>query len=64
MLEGAGEVSLKRFLANISYTIGLTNMTAMKYLNELEALGFIEVDEIGDLVKETVTEEAEEVVEE
>ena len=56
MLRGAGDVGLERFLANISYQIGLTNKTAMKYMKELEALGFIEVDEENGVVREVVKE--------
>lgn len=56
MLRGGGDVSLERFLAAVSYQIGLTDRTAMKYLKKLEILGFIEVDESLGIVREVVKE--------
>ena len=56
MLQGAGDLSLKRFLAGCSYTIGLSERTAMKYLKDLELLDLVEVDEANDLVREVVKE--------
>ena len=56
MLCGAGDISLSRFLAACSYTIGLSDRTTLKYLRDLEALDLIEVDEDNDVVREVVKE--------
>jgi hypothetical protein len=52
MMIGAGDVSLKRFLALCSYNMGLTRRTAMTYLQDLVDLGFIEVTESIDNIHE------------
>jgi len=56
MLKDGGDVSLERFLATVSYQIGLTDRTAMTYLKKLETLGFIEIDESLGIVREVVKE--------
>lgn len=56
MLRGGGDVPLERFLATVSYQIGLTDKTAMQYLKKLETLGFIELDVDNDIVREVVKE--------
>ncbi|TSA39935.1 hypothetical protein D4R30_00415 [archaeon] len=56
MLKGAGDVSLKRFLATCSYTMGLTRPTAMTYLQDLVDLDLIEIDEAVDLVRAVKTD--------
>ena len=56
MLQGAGDLSLARFLAACSYTIGLSERTARKYLKDLELLDLVEVDEAADVVREVVKE--------
>ncbi|GAI38865.1 unnamed protein product [marine sediment metagenome] len=52
MLKGAGELDLVRFLAIISYQMGLSHRTTMKYLRDLEELDFIVVDEIAGIIRE------------
>ena len=52
MVRGAGDVSLKRFLALCSYNMGLTRKTSMTYLQDLVDLGFVEMDEALDLLRE------------
>lgn len=54
MLKGAGDVSLKRFLASCSYQMGLTRKTSMSYLQDLVDLDLIEFDESTDVVREVV----------
>ena len=54
MLQGAGDVSLKRFMAICSYNIGLNEETTMRYLRNLADLDLVEVDETADVVREVV----------
>lgn len=56
MLNGVAEVSLSRFLATCSYQMGLSKETARQYLKDLVDLGFIEIDEAGDRIREVVKE--------
>ena len=55
-IQGAGDLSLKRFLAACSYDMGLTRKTAMSYLQDLVDLDFIEVNENIDLLREVKPE--------
>lgn len=57
MLRGAGDVPLSRFLATCSYQLGLTRQTARRYLQDLEDLDFVEVDEVSNIVREVKPEE-------
>ncbi|GAI35006.1 unnamed protein product, partial [marine sediment metagenome] len=41
-----------RFLAIISYQMGLSDRTTMKYLRDLEELDFIVVDEEAGVIRE------------
>ncbi|MBA7711932.1 hypothetical protein ES703_120899 [subsurface metagenome] len=52
MIQGAGEAQLSKVLALCSYKFGLSKATARQYLQVLEDLGFIEVDEDNDFVGE------------
>lgn len=52
ILRGAGDVSLKRFLAICAYNIGLTERTALKYIDILSTLDLIEVDESMNLIRD------------
>ncbi len=54
MLKDGGDISLTRFLATCSYTMGLTRRTARSYLQDLVDLGFIEVDDAADVVREVL----------
>jgi hypothetical protein len=54
MLQGHGDISLKRFLATCSYSMGLTRKTAMSYIQDLVDLDLVEVDETIDLIREVV----------
>jgi len=56
MLRGGEPVELTRFLAACAYSIGLTERTARKYLEELESLDLVEVDEELGVVREVVKE--------
>ena len=51
-LKGLGEVKLTKFLALLEYTMGLTRNTARNYLQTLEDLEFIEIDDIADKITE------------
>lgn len=56
MLMGAGDVALTRFMATCEYNMGLTRRRVREYLATLEDLGFVQVDEDGDVVREVVKE--------
>ena len=56
MLKGGGDVFLDRFQAAVSYQMGLSHKTTRMYLKDLEALGFVEIDESLGIVREVVTE--------
>lgn len=56
MLKGAGDVDLTKFMAKCEYNMGLTRKKIREYLRTLEDLGFIEVDDAGNLVREVVKE--------
>lgn len=54
MLAGGEKVDYTKFLAMVSYTIGLSHGTTEKYLKDLEALGLVEVDEGKEWLREVV----------
>lgn len=56
MLMGAGDVDLTMFLATCEYQMGLTRRKIREYLGTLEDLGFVEVDEDTNIVREVVKE--------
>lgn len=51
-LKGLGEIKLSKFLALCEYTMGLTRTRARDYLQTLEDLEFIEIDDSGDKITE------------
>lgn len=51
-LKGLGEIKLSKFLALCEYTMGLTRNTARTYLQTLEDLDFIKIDDAGDKITE------------
>ena len=57
MLQGAGDVSLTRFLATCEYQMGLTRLKARAYLQTLVDLGFVEVDEATGVAREVKPDE-------
>ncbi len=57
MLKGGHDVDLDMFIANIEYQMGLTGPTIMRYLRVLEKLGFIEINEVENKVREVKTVE-------
>jgi hypothetical protein len=56
MLQGAGDVDLSRFVATVEYNMGLTPKKVMEYLQILVRLGFIEVNEATNVVREVKPE--------
>ncbi len=50
MLQTGEKVDYTKFLAICSYSIGLTDKTTKKYLRDLEALDFIEINEEEDWI--------------
>lgn len=52
MIQGTGEASLSRVIAASEYKFGLTRRTIRRYLSILEDLGFIEVDDAEDIIRE------------
>lgn len=56
MLMDAGDVNLTRFMATCEYNMGLTRRRVREYLTTLEDLGFVQVDEENDVVREVVKE--------
>lgn len=57
IITGTGEAQLSKVLALCSYKFGLSSRTSRQYLQVLEDLGFIEVDEEADLIREVVLED-------
>jgi len=56
MLSGGEKMDYTKFLAMVSYTIGLSHETTEKYLKDLKALGLIEVDKGKEWLREVVKE--------
>ncbi|MBA7651205.1 hypothetical protein ES703_59022 [subsurface metagenome] len=56
MLQGAGDVDFKMFLANCQYQMGLTEKRVIEYLGVLQDLKFIEVNEEENRISEVVEE--------
>ena len=54
MLKGVGDVDLPRFLATCEYQMGITKERARIYLETLETLGYIKVDDVLGKVSEIV----------
>ncbi len=58
MITGTGEAQLTKVIALCTYKFGLSSKTARQYLQVLEDLGFIEIDEEADLISEITLEPA------
>jgi len=56
MIKGAGDCSLISILAACEYRFGINRGTTRKYIKTLEDLGFVEVDETLDLIREVKPE--------
>ncbi len=54
MLKGVGDVDLIRFMATCEYQTGLTSKKVREYLGVLENIGFVEVDEDLNLVRDVM----------
>ena len=58
MFKGTGKAQLSKVLAICSYNLGLSRKTSRQYLQVLEDLGFIEIDDEADLISEITLEPA------
>ena len=56
MLKGAGEVGLKRFLASVEFSMGLTRRKVMEHVDVLVDLGYVELDVTKDTIIEISVE--------